>query len=254
MVGDRKKRSPRIGNWRINVLKGFFVLLTGVIVLRLFSLQVIQADFYQAISSGQHEFYQELVAERGTIYVSDWKDGSEYAAGTNEAKAFIYAEPRKIEDPTSAADAIARILGYEKIDVANIEDIELAEDEGDQNEDVSSNDYETLLSRLSKSDDPYEPIVHDIDENILDKILALEIEGIHYVLEEARAYPEANLGGQIFGFVSESAEDGQIGQYGVEGYYDDFLSGDNGFLDAVTDSTGSCIWVVKRDFEAARDG
>jgi len=130
----------------------------------------------------------------------------------------------------------------------------LAEDEGDEPESVGLNDYEALLSRLSKSDDPYEPIAHDIDENTLDIILALDIEGIHYILEESRAYPETNLGGHIFGFVSESADDGQIGQYGAEGYYDEFLSGSNGFLDAVTDVAGSWIGVGKRDFEAARDG
>lgn len=243
----------------------FFFILAGVLALRLFTLQVVNASFYSSLASGQYDMYQELIAQRGEIYVKDWKDQSEYVAATNESQAFIYAEPRKIEDPQYAAEAIAQILGYET--TSQIDDMaeavaifdegaeavspSLQEDEQDVIPEPSQ--YDLLLERLSKQDDPYEPIARHVPESTLDKILALELEGIHYIFEDVRSYPEANLGGHLFGFVTTS-DDGTYGQYGLEGYYDEFLAGENGYLNAQTDSLGRWIGVGRRELQAAKDG
>jgi len=109
------------------------------------------------------------------------------------------------------------------------------------------------VTRLSKEDDPYEPVARNVSESQLNKILDLELSGIHYVLEDTRSYPEANLGGHIFGFVAQT-DDGMNGQYGLEGFFEEYLSGENGFLDIVTDIGGQWIGVGKREFEEAEDG
>ena len=267
---------------RLKALRLFYLVFACVIVFRLFMLQVVNAGFYDSLASGQHDFYQELIAQRGSIIVSDWKDGAEYLAATNEALAFVYAEPRKVEDPVYTSQSIARILGYEitttgesesedqgnilegvfEIDENTQEEAEgVVSDEplADQDEEIKEpeeegpSDYELLVARLSKEDDPYEPIARNVSESQLNKILDLELSGIHYVLEEARSYPETNLGGHIFGFVAHTDE-GMNGQYGLEGFFEEFLSGENGFLDIVTDIGGQWIGVGKRDFEEARDG
>ena len=259
----RKRKSTKTRkDWRFNALRAFFFVFAGLLVFRLFTLQVVNAGFYASLASGQHDVYKELIAERGTIYVKDWKDDSEYAAATNEARAFIYAEPRKIEDPEYTALAIAKILGYE-IEITEPDDVlDLLLDEIDGEETVpveeaevapEFSEYEILLERLSKENDPYEPIERHVPESTLDKILELELDGIYYILEDVRSYPEVNMGGHLFGFVSNTNE-GIYGQYGLEGYYNDFLDGDNGFLDAQTDSVGRWIGVGRREFEAAKDG
>lgn len=252
----RHKKHGTRTDWRFKALRVFFFVFAGIIALRLLSLQVVSAGFYQSLASGQHDVYQELVAERGTIYVTDWKDDWEYAAATNEARAFLYAEPRKIEDPQYTAQALAQILGYE---MEEEEVIELLSDGVVEGEEVSveiekePNEYERLLERLSKSDDPYEPIARNIPESTLDKILAMELEGIHYILEDVRSYPEMNLGGHLFGFVAQRDNETH-GQYGLEGHYEEFLAGTNGFLNAQTDSVGRWIGVGEREFEPANDG
>ncbi len=253
----RKSKTAR-KDWRFNVLRVFFFVFAGALALRLFTLQVVNASFYESLASGQHDVYEELIAQRGTVYVKDWKDDSEYAAATNEARAFIYAEPRKIEDPEYAAQAIAEILGYEMVitsDPTDLLEVEAAVDEEtEESESVpEQSKYELLLERLSKVDDPYEPIERHVPESTLDKILALELEGIYYILEDVRSYPEENLGGHLFGFVTKTDE-GTYGQYGLEGYYDEFLAGENGYLNAQTDSVGRWIGVGKREFQAAKDG
>ncbi|MBU4314830.1 penicillin-binding protein 2 [Patescibacteria group bacterium] len=242
-------------------------------------LQVVNAQFYQDLASDQHDFYQELVAERGNIIISDWKDGSEHIASTNELRAFVYADPRKITDPKSTTDSLAKILGYEITSIDNqtsqVADQEsggifdglfaeldfsleqelgdLEDEQIDEEQKDNTSQYELLYNRLSKHDDPYEPVAPDISESQLNKIQALNLDGIYYVLKGARSYPETKVGGHIFGFVSNS-DDTMTGQYGIEGYFDDFLSGTNGFLDIVTDIGGSWIGVGRRDFDPAVDG
>ena len=289
---------------RLKALRLFFIAFASVIVFKLFLLQVVSAGFYDSLASGQHDFYQELIAQRGNIVVSDWKDGAEYFAASSEARAFVYAEPRKVEGPIETAQSLARILGYEITAIYSDDEVQeeqggifdgvftsnealplptlqvpqgalslsngqgelegVAVDESQGSEAQATNpieeveeegpsDYEILVTRLSKEDDPYEPIAHDVSESQLNKILDLELPGIHYVLEEARSYPEKNLGGHIFGFVAQT-DDGMNGQYGLEGFFNDYLSGANGFLDIVTDIGGQWIGVGKREFEQAKDG
>lgn len=273
--GQQKTRIPSFER-RLKALRLFFLLFAGVIVFRLFMLQVVNAGFYEALASGQHDLYQELIAQRGDIMVTDWKDGTEYKLATNESRAFVYAEPRKIEDPVGTTQAIARVLGYEIVvtegsntggpvsildgvleSETEEEGVALTQDDQDDDaadeEDVSSSDYEILLARLSKKDDPYEPVARNVSEIQLQNILELDLPGIYYVLEDARSYPEKNLGGHMVGFVAKTDE-GMKGQYGLEGYFDQFLSGSNGFLDIVTDIGGQWIGVGKREFEPAQDG
>lgn len=298
--------------WRMRALRGFFLLFVSVLVFRLFTLQVVNASFYAALAEGQHSFYKELVADRGTIYVEDWKTGERYIAATNEPKAFVYAEPRKIEDPITAATSIAQILDYKIVDIPDpeseeeevseesevvVEEIIEVEEEISLSEAVAQaregqlntegevvtpvveevveepepteeelalaeeNDEEdngerflALVERFSKEDDPYEPIERNIDEDTLNEILALELSGIHYVLEDVRSYPEMNLGGHLFGFVGLGSEGERAGLYGLEGYFEDFLAGENGFLDSETDASGRWIGVGARHFEPASDG
>ncbi|MCH8049777.1 hypothetical protein IH979_03675, partial [Patescibacteria group bacterium] len=301
----RKKRHEKHA-WRMRVLRLFFFAFAAVILFRLFSLQVINAGFYEALASGQHSFYQELVADRGDLYVREWKSDAQYMAATNEPRAFIFADPRKIEDPETTARALAEVLGYEIVEIVEepeaevageeleFEDIETIDDavaealKGavdangelvEQEEQIASSgeagpgfagegleelaaddeeeagkDYLQLIERLSKEDDPYEPVARNIDEDTLEKILALELPGIDYILENVRSYPEKNLGGHLIGFVGMDADGKRSGRYGLEGYFDQFLAGKNGFLDTETDLAGRWIGVGTRHFEPAVDG
>ena len=55
-------------------------------------------------------------------------DGAEYFAASSEARAFVYAEPRKVEGPIETAQSLARILGYEI--TAIYSDDEVQEEQG----------------------------------------------------------------------------------------------------------------------------
>lgn len=289
----------------------------SIIILRLFTLQVVNAAFYTALASGQHSFYQELVADRGSIYVQDLKSDQQFVAATNEPRAFIFADPRKIEDPVMTATKLAEALGYRVVEIPKEEEagdevdeissdtisgslssrdnsevmsiddaveearagalneageliesedelvveVEETTDADDQPIDQTEEDEEdngerflALVERLSKKDDPYEPVARNIDEDTLDVIMNHELPGIDYVLEDVRSYPEENLGGHIFGFVGVDTEGHEVGQYGLEGYFNDYLAGQNGYLNTETDMAGRWIGVGARHFEPAVDG
>lgn len=264
MSGWRKKQGqPSDG--RLHALRFFFYITLCICTGRLFLLQVVNAAFYETLSSDRHAFYEELVARRGDVIVKDWKDGSEYLAATNERRGSVYAVPSQVKDPKATADALAAIFDWE-IPAPLAEEPPSEEPQGTQEvqqvdgitlpttEPVDLSPYETLFGRLSKTGDPYEPIKDEVDQATLDRIRSMHLAGIHDKMESYRAYPEKNLGSHLVGFLGLDQEGNRIGRYGIEGYFTDFLGGKNGFLDTNSDAKGNWIGFGSGSFEQAVDG
>ena len=117
-----------------------------------------------------------------------------------------------------------------------------------------TNEVATLIARLSKADDPYEPVRRNVNDEQLKLIEALHAEGLDWLIEDARSYPEEGFGGHVLGFVGRTEDGHPIGRYGLEGYYEDFLSGTVGNLYSQTDASGRWIGVGERHFRPAIDG
>lgn len=206
------------------------VAFAAAIVLRLFVLQVLDHETYKALASGQHEIFKELFPSRGDVLIHDLKDGTVIPIATVQQVAFVYADPRKVEDADRTAEEIGELFGF-----------------GDEKTDA-------LEERLKDREDPYEPIQRNVTDDLLDKLTALDLPGIHYLQEEGRLYPEQGLGGHVVGFVG-SGEDGTMsGRYGVEGYFNDDLTGTPGFLRSERDIAGRLIAIGERSIEPAVDG
>ncbi|HLD20786.1 MAG TPA: penicillin-binding protein 2 [Patescibacteria group bacterium] len=215
---------------RLEVFRYAVLLFAGVIVLKLLFIQVFQHGFYEALASGQHELFQELIPERGKIYLHDFKDETLVPVAVNQQLAFVWADPREIEEPDDTAEALAQIFGYdeEKMDA--------------------------LEERLDQPEDPYEPIEREVDEKTLERLLTLELTGIHYTREASRLYPEPEMSGHVLGFLG-AGEDGSLsGKYGIEGYFDELLTGTQGYLLSERDIAGRLISVGDREYEPAQDG
>lgn len=261
-----------------------------ILVLRLFFLQVLDGSFYRALAAGQHELYKELFARRGDILVRDWVDGTEYVAATMSPKAFLYADPRKVTDPVGEAYILASLLGYDvppangaavpnipaadaltmPTSATNTETDQLAAQLGGQvpahtetAPDAATApivappqypDYQKLVDHLSKKNDPYEPLVHGVREDIITRIEQAKLAGVYSIDELSRTYPESGLSGQILGFMGVNADGEKTGTYGIEGFENAFLAGTNGFLHSVTDPQGHWIGIGGRAFEPAVNG
>lgn len=260
MAYERLAQRGTTGGWRVRALRFFFLAAFCIIGMRLFILQVVDAGFYRALSEGQHSLYEELIPKRGSVYVKDFGDATEYAVATNEPRAFVYADPRLITQPITTGLAIAKILQLEGWDTHGQPHTQttttVAEDGTITTavEDLGPTATDKLIDRLAKIDDPYEPVARDVSQNHLNQILALGEKGIDYVLEDARAYPEKNFGGHILGFLGLDADGKRTGYYGLEGHFQDFLAGRAGSLYSETDAAGRWIGVGARSFTPAVDG
>jgi len=230
---SQKRWKPKISSsrdWRLDIFRYGCVLIVGIIILRLFVLQVIDHGFYEAIASGQHEIFEELYPERGTVYVHDLKDETTTALATNQQLTFVYADPRLIKNPEETAQKIGNIFNY------------------------SEEEIDILRDRLDQPNDPYEPIERKVHDEILSKIKALDLSGIAYVRETSRYYPEPDLGGHVVGFVGSDEEGNLAGRYGIEGYFEDILAGTPGYLRSERDIAGRMITLGEHSIQSAIDG
>ena len=67
----RKKKGSENKNFRINTLFVIIVLITVATIVRLFDLQILKNGYYTALASGQHNIFENLIPERGQVYVED---------------------------------------------------------------------------------------------------------------------------------------------------------------------------------------
>ena len=224
---SQKRWKSKLSNnrdWRLDIFRYGCVLAVCVIILRLFVLQVLDHGFYEALASGQHEIFQELYPERGTIYVHDLKDE------TQTALAFVYADPRLVKNPEETAQKIGDVFDY------------------------TDEEVDALRDRLDQPEDPYEPIERKVSDNILSEIEELNLSGIAYVRETSRYYPEPDLGGHVVGFVGSDEGGNLAGRYGIEGYFENILAGTPGYLRSERDIAGRMITLGEHSIQSAVDG
>lgn len=215
---------------RLEVFRYFVFALASVIALKVFFVQVIDHSFYTALANGQHELFKELIPDRGKIYLHDFKDETIVPIATNEQRSFIYADPRLIKDVDATIKVLVEVFGY---------------DEEKQ---------EKLRVRLDQPEDPYEPIEKEINDAMLAKLDAYDLDGIFSIRKNVRVYPEQGMSGHVLGFLGSDQDGRYVGRYGIEGYFNEELAGKQGFLKAERDIAGRIISVGDRSVEPAQDG
>ncbi|MCK5510090.1 penicillin-binding protein 2 [Candidatus Parcubacteria bacterium] len=271
---------------RLNVVMAIIFLLAGILVYKLFSLQIMQYDLYTALAMDQHQVFNMLSPERGKIFIQDGQDGNGkyYPIATNKEYALVYAIPKKIENIEKTAEIFYEIFNKKEAE-KEVDELlgsdeyfkELAEDFNPElaqkKDDINKKEKEEFLlikkeleiklrkekiienykKKLSKKNDPYEPIRKKVEEEELKKILALNLDGVDYIMEEYRYYPEGNVGSHLLGFVGFN-KDEKAGQYGLEGFFDYELSGRHGSIKAERSAGGGLIIIKEREYNEPNDG
>ena len=189
---------------RTFILYVVIVLVGSIFTTRLFSLQVVNSGYYKTLAQTEQLKKFEIPASRGEIYL---RDGTATAPLVlNQNLQTLYADPEFIEDPTETAKQLAELF------------------------DEKSSDYIELLTVESR----YVVLKKKLTPEQAEKVAALELPGIGLQDATYRVYPEGALAAQTIGFVNGEGE----GQYGIEQYLDEELSGTPGLLNAVTDIRG----------------
>ncbi len=187
-----------------------FMILWLVLVIRLFSLQIINHEKYEAKVIDNIERETRVSANRGIIY-----DCNMVQLATNETTWRIFISPRDVEDATQGA-LIANKLSA-------ILDVE----------------YEDITAKIAKTDRADETIKKDITEEEYNSVITFIKEykldkQVHYEAYTKRYYPYGSLASAVIGCVGSDG-----GQLGLELQYDTELTGVAGKYITARDAVGN---------------
>ncbi|MBI5077361.1 penicillin-binding protein 2 [Candidatus Falkowbacteria bacterium] len=258
--------SQRRRDYRIGMIVVFFIIFSLLIVAKLFKLQVLENNYYLALASGQHEIFKNLYPERGAIYVFDGnadetaaENEKYYPVAFNQKKYLLYVIPKDIKDPEAALGALKEVFDVKVGDETEPPppNSSLSKEQPPPNPLLGKEGEQIAAwqAKLTKKDDPYEPLKHFVTEEEIEKIKNYNLEGFGWIKELERFYPEKNIGGQLFGYVGKQPENNALkGYYGLEGCYDKELAGEPGFLRSELDTLGRWIAIAGKDLRQAKDG
>ena len=190
---------------RLNVLTGLFALCLVGIMVRLFQVQVVLGQEYEAKATSQQSRKFEIPASRGQIYLDE--NGELYPVALNQKLNMLYVDPKFIAKPAQAARELAAVTGL---------------------------DAPTLEKQLTFKKSRYIELKQRVSSDEAAKIRSLKIPGVVLRPTDYRYYPESNLLSHLLGYVNTDGD----GQYGIEQYLNTDLTGRNGQLKAATDSLG----------------
>ncbi len=213
-------------NRRSSLVTAFLLLAFGLIVFRLFDLQILGGRYAKQKADAQHSIYRKLLPSRGEIKLIDRTSGEVFSVAANLKSYLAYAVPQNMENPQSAARALAPVLQM---------------------------DEEEILSKITQTEKKYVPLKKQLSEEEQQKIKALDLAGIYFDSEDTRYYPDKTLLSQTLGFVGFK-DSKKAGMYGLERYFEDELAGRAGELVAEKDAGGAWIFGAKRQEHPAEDG
>ncbi len=202
-------------NIKIWLIFFFLFASSSVLVYRLYSLQIKKGDYYEALALGQQISFDEIAGERGNIFFSN----KEPLAKTVK-KYLVYIFPDKLQK--NEKEKLSVFL-YNKNGNLSKEQIDKKMKRG-----------ETIRLKLSKEE------FLDIKKENMKGAQTDEIWG--------RVYPEETLASHIAGFLNEEKK----GQYGVEGFYDDYLRGIKLLKKKSKSPFGYLVGLIKNDSSSAR--
>ena len=169
---DNKSRPQRFNNRGFGLL-AVLIMVAGVLVLRLFFLQIVDTSDLEAKNLSQVQVDRKLQSPRGTIYD---RHGSPLAMSVVTKS--LYADPQMLKkNPEDIAELVAPYVSISKEAIV---------------ENLKEDTAFVWLDRMMEPD----------KSKAVEKIIEDEkLEGLNFVEESKRYYPNGNLAAQVLGFV-----------------------------------------------------
>ncbi len=230
----------RWSNTKVVILNLCFFFVALVIVVRLFSIQILQRSKYEALAQEQHGDLRELPAKRGNIRSSDG-----FTLAGVQTHYLMYAELEKIQDVPKTTEVLAQAL-------ADIETAKYLGCEKEGEEECKSNFRQEVylaqhdrLADLLSLDLYWVSLYKGISPEDRELIEQKRIEGVGFEEEPVRFYPEGFLAAHVLGYVAENDEGEKQGYFGVEGKLNGDLEGKPGRVVQEKDAFGEPIILGK---------
>ena len=204
-----KERRKQYGRLRMDTGQHRRVMLTAFVlgiaafvpmVAQLYSLMVVQYDYYSALALRNQTRSTAVTADRGTIY-----DRNLNILAFSENRENVYLDPHELKQSKADIPAIASFLSG-----------------------VLDKDADWIVQQAGDLRRRYKQVGSCIPEEtaaqIRDYIQANNVSGIHIEPTSVRVYPGGTLAAQVIGFTNASNE----GTEGIEASYNRYLSGSAG--------------------------
>ena len=211
---NRDSKKPK---WKIYTSAFIVFLLFLSVGYKALTLQVTNRDKSFKIAKRQHSGSLNLLPKRGNIL-----DRNNRYLATSVDNESIYINPRQIKDPKKFSKTLSEITGFKYKEILSL---------------AVSNKSFVWLSRLAKKD-------------LVEKLKGMEIEGVGFVQEPRRVYPNGHLLGQVLGFTNIDSK----GIEGVEYYLNGVLAGKPREIKLKRDARGKQILYTPVDIEESTRG
>ena len=196
------------------LIVSLFILLA----LRLGYLQIINGKKLQTRAEEQWTRDLPLSATRGTI-----KDRNGVTLAVSYTSYDVYVRASNVENPQE----VAKVLS-ENLDV----------------------DYDKVLTKAQNKKISESLIKLSVEQDVIKKIKASKLKGIYYSENTKRYYPYGDLLSQVLGYTTID----NIGQSGLELYYDKYLKGIDGYSLVQSDIKGSELYNTLDNFVSSIAG
>ncbi len=188
------------------------------LVVRLFVIQIINGGSLQAKATDQWTRELSIVAPRGSIY-----DRTSSTLAVSYTTYNVYVRAREVTEHSKVAYVLSNFLDLEFKDVY---------------EKISKKNVSEVLIKMQ------------VEGEIAEKIYNEKLDGVYLAENSNRYYTYGNLLSQVLGFTSID----NVGQTGVEAYYNDYLKGTDGYSYVQSDLQGKEIGGALRYYISAIEG
>jgi cell division protein FtsI (penicillin-binding protein 3) len=201
------------GNHRLYLLGGVMLFWCAIICLRLVYLQIFCYGDFQQRAEHQQQRSVNVSAKRGIIYD---RQGNELAMSIMVDSAF--AVPTEVPDLVNAVSLITHITGEDA----------------------------RLVLADCRAHKTFCWVARKADAETIERIRALNLQGIHFQKESKRFYPKRDLAAQVLGYVG--TDDG--GLSGIEREYNEQLKGQPGRMQISVDARKKWFGRIEKEPEA----
>jgi len=198
-----------------------FLVWAGLIVSKLFWLQIVRHREFQEKAEKQHQHTFEVAPRRGVLYDRNLRE----LAMTVQADSF-FAVPSEIDDKDKAATihALAQVVHTSPED------------------DWTS---EAKIAERVNASRGFAWIARRLSPEVAAKVKALNLKGIYDQKEFQRFYPDSEIAAQVLGYVG--VDDNGLG--GMEQKFDAALHGEPGRMYAALDARRHVMGSTEHDPE-----
>ncbi len=182
---------------RIRVITGCILFLSCILVARLYYIQIIKGESYEAKAESQYVETRQSVYSRGSIFFTA-RDGKQVAAASIRSGYLLTFNPTLIKEATSTCEKLQPFLTIKP---------------------------ERCLEQATLANRTYVEVEKTLPKEVFSLISDLKLPGVSLYRNQWRFYPGDSLAARSLGFVgfTEKSNTELHGKYGLERHYDALL-------------------------------